>query len=362
MRPYSLTSLLRILPLLVLLGCTTWTAIQSLTVDIPETKLKVPDGNYKEIIRFSDGKVLLGQKDREDNISRYYNLQEQEYIEIPTPSDDRCQGTLYDLPVALPDDRLGLRMSCFAYGPDRPPGKRGAFFVVAYDWETGEFEQLVEEPLSNESYGFTWNPEMTRGVQSLGSLLGTIQWITPEGTEPITLMLGEGRKSWQLDENLTILEEDLDRRDVGIARSPAWSPDGKHIAFLASPDAVGREGFARATAKYNLYLLDPNTLQTKIILTAITNTRPSSSLVWSPDSQWLLMDIELINTDGLWLSSIDGKILQFIDNESDGRIQAMAWIDNQTVIASKCKSLEIGPCPGSNVFKYDVSQITQRGK
>src|SRR5690606_22387594 len=174
------------------------------------------------------------------------------------------------------------------YWPEQPVGQDDARFIMAYDWETRTFEQLVAEPLPFESSFFSWNPEMTRGVQTLGSLLATITWLTPKGMEPISVTIGTGEQSWSLDEHLSVMEDygrSINRTsEVGIARTPTWSPDGRFVALWASSNLIGRSGMSRARATYTLYLLGPDTLQLQPILENVQNTAP---LVWSPDSQWL---------------------------------------------------------------------------
>ncbi|RME06886.1 MAG: hypothetical protein D6816_07230, partial [Bacteroidetes bacterium] len=159
---------------------------------------------------------------------------------------------------------------------------------MAYNWETGAFKKIVEAPLPVDTWFPSWNPEMTRGVLSIGSLLGTIVWVTPAGMEAMTVTIDTDELSWSLAENLSVMEDYYHGNDrtaeVGIARNPAWSPDGRWIAFWASTNAIGRTGISRARGAYGLYLLDPDTLQLQQI---IENVQNMTLLVWSPNSQWL---------------------------------------------------------------------------
>lgn len=81
----------------------------------------------------------------------------------------------------------------------------------------------MEEPLPFGVGDFSWNPNMTRGVLEIGSLLSTIVWLTPAGMELMTITIGSGEQSWSLEENLAAMYDDrIDNSEVGIARDPVW--------------------------------------------------------------------------------------------------------------------------------------------
>ncbi|MCA9885585.1 MAG: PD40 domain-containing protein [Anaerolineae bacterium] len=251
-------------------------------------------------------------------------------------------------------------MRCSGYWPDRPLGPDGAQLIMAYDWEKGTIEQIVEEPLPTDTWVPSWNPEMTRDVMSYGGLLGTITWITPTGMEPMTITIGTGEQPWSLAENLVVMEDYRHGNDrtteVGIARNPAWSPDGRYIAFWASTNVIGRSGMSRARGTYSLYLLDPDTLQLQQILENVQNM---TLLVWSPDSQWLSFTGDIgVSKDSLWLTSVDGSILQLIDKggnvDSSPDFNGWNWLNNQEIIATRCLDAN---CDQAEVVKYDVSEI-----
>lgn len=330
---------------------------------LPAQQLLVPAGHYGTVLRFPSGKIFIqtGRLDRfKTDALSYYWLTEEQLVKIPFKDDLRCRLTEYSIPTALPDGRLGLSEICRSYWPDRPIGQDDARFIVAYDWETGAIEQIVEEPLSFDTSSFTWNPEMTRGVQSIGSLLGTIAWITPTGMEPMMVTIGTGEQSWSLAENLAVMEDyhrGNDRTpEVGIARNPAWSPDGRLIAFWASTNVIGRSGMSRARGAYGLYLLDPDTLQLQQILADVENT---GRLAWSPDSQWLAFTGDIGSSkDSLWLIFLDGSALRFVDKGSDldfyPAFNGWNWLNNQEIIATRCPDSN---CDQAEVLKYDVSEI-----
>lgn len=332
---------------------------------IPAQQLSVPPGNYRirTILRFPDGEIWLPVGEElsyESQMARYYSVQEEQIIDIPLPADPRCERTKYTAPTALPDGKLGFSMICGSYWSDRPIGQDDALFIMAYDRETGIFEQIVEEPLSLEASSSSWNPDMTRGVLGIGTLLGTIAWVTPIGMEPMRVTIGTGKQSWSLAESLVVIDDyslGNDRTtEVGIARNPAWSPDGRFIAFWASTNVIGRDGMARARGTYSLYLLDPDTLHLQQILENVQNM---TILVWSPNSQWLAFTGDIGSAkNGLWLISADGNRLQFVDKGAGfdfySTFNGWNWLNNEEIIATRCLDSN---CDQTEVIEYDASGI-----
>jgi hypothetical protein len=327
---------------------------------IPSEKVPVPVGKYGSVLRFADGRILLSTIDSPSYKSgrlRYYSITQEQFVDVPVPADPRCRKTQYISSTALPDGTLGFNMICHGYWPNRPLGGDGASFIVSYDWESGEIKPIVAEPLPYRAVDFSWNPEMTRGVQGIGSLLSTIYWITPTGMKPMTVTIGAGEQSWSLDENLVAMnDERLDNTDVGIARTPVWSPDGRLVAFWASTDVIGRSGMSRARGSYGLYLLDPRTFQLQKLLENVRNTtRP----VWSPDSHWLVFAGDRGSSrDSLWLTDLGGGPPHLVGKGNNFDIfnafNGWGWLSDREIIVTMCVNPD---CEYTEVIKYDVRDI-----
>jgi hypothetical protein len=136
--------------------------------------------------------LLVEFLDRSDTVA-YLVPGDDKVHEIVPGNDPKCKTlTSYIMARVLPDGRLGLIEKCVGRWPDRAPGLDHERYLMAYDWSTGRIEQIVAGPLAhfNLSSEYTWNPDMTRGVQALNGLYATLYWITPAGWEPMNITIG----------------------------------------------------------------------------------------------------------------------------------------------------------------------------
>jgi len=266
-----------------------------------------------------------------------------------------CSRIDYPGSAVLPDGRLGLIQRCYDRWPDRPTPLGDESYLLAYDWATGDIDQLVEGPLPNSDLAgeFTWNPEMTRGAQEFVSLYGTLYWISPTGTEPMTATVSDGRRSWSLDENYLAIRDHLEANDTGVARAPAWSPDGTQIAFLSTLDSIGRGDMGRTAGSWGLYLMGPVALEPKPVLDGIYDP---TAMQWSPDGEWLAFvgQAGQRRQRGLWLYSPTLDQLKLV---AEGRVVGLAWSPDGDAIAAALCADEL--CQRTDIWQYDVRAITE---
>lgn len=274
---------------------------------------------------------------------------ERELHYLPFTSDPDCMVfTRYYPARLLPDGRMGVYKQC---GQDYP--RQDADYLLAYDWDSQKTQQIIPGPLTTTlSKNYSWNPDMSRGVMDIyDGLAGTLYWISRQGTEPMELTLSDGKQSWSL---AAAYPDFPDYSKYGIAFSPAWSPDGKTIAFWASFDVIGRKGQSRADGGFDLVLLNPKDLTYSIVLRSMYHP---GRLGWSPNGDWLVFKGRrgISEQNGLWLfSPIDENLIYF----AEGRYRDVVWSpDSSKVAAIYCYDVL---CEKQSIMEYDLTEITSK--
>lgn len=347
-------SLLKFSPV-VLLMCLVYLA--SCTPEpLPQTNtpiqlLDVPPQDYFGVDWFTNGRIVV------DLDQQPYELKDNELVSLVLESEpDDCWLVQYRGFSALPDGRLGVLRDCVL----EQGGREYKLDLVAFDWQDNSFVTLTP----NVGFGtVSWHPDMSRGVQSIGSLNGTIQWLSPEGTQPIDLVINSGDKSWSLATNYySIQNPQIDANKAGIARSASWSPDGSQIAFFATSDPVNQSGIARAYGEYTLYLMNPDTLEIQAVLDDVYFAHV---IEWSPNGEWLAFSGRTGSPRraGLWLYS--PLLDELHPVVFDINVGSHDWSpDGQQIMAVVCdkicdESVEPGQGYQRSIVIYDVSHIVE---
>lgn len=306
--------------------------------------LSFPPAFYQSIIHI-DGRLLgftFGDaREAADRVSYAYEGDSALHPFDPLHAKDCPMFIGYLMKGLLPDGRIGF-LGC---------GEGSRWSIFALNWQTGEVERLVKGPLVGvySSKDFTWNPQMTRGVQEMvDAAQGTIYWISPEGIAPMDIEIEDQGLKWNLKDYYE--HHDSFEPGIGYVLSPAWSPDGKTIAFFASTYGMREEPRLKANIKFELYFMDPVELKPVQVLRGIVN---AVRIRWSPDSKNLLFSgcAGARRKCGLWIYSLETKSLTLV---AEGEFYDYTWVTNEKVVAIKFdinKYLE-----ESEIWEYSINQ------
>ena len=332
-------------------------------VNSPGIKINYPFANYSELSWLSETELAAFVSDENGGVLGYYLENDDHFYLLDLPPfiarldcngvNDINNDINYTHPSLLPDGRLGLINGCVSRGD--PPGLKRQY-IVAYNFQTEETNLLVKEPLPNYlSNGFTWNPEMTKGLQQIyGGLEGTVYWMSREGVAPVDFAISDGRRSFSPANDFPHFSGNDEQ---GIVFSPAWAPDGKTIAFFVTLDAIGRSGFSRSDGEYKVFFMDPIEQKPYPVVGKIYDP---FRLIWSLDSKWLAFigDYGLIRRHGIWLYSIEAEKIYPI---ASGDFSRIAWSPDSTKIAATvCEPDHPNSlCDRYEIWEYDVSAIKE---
>jgi hypothetical protein len=262
--------------------------------------LSFPAAYYQSIVFVKDQLIAFTFSEATKPTERVSYAHENDTVLYPfNPQGiESCKDFIgYLMKGMLPDGRVGF-LGC-------GQNMGSTLGIFAYNWETGETEQLIKGPLTSGYLpkDFTWNPEMKVGIQEMvsGGAQGTIHWISSQGISPIDVDIEDDGLKWNLKDYYDGKER------TGLVRFPAWSPDGKTIAFFASTYGIRKESELRPNIKYDLYFMDSSELKPIQILEGIVD---AYRLKWSSDSKYLLFDgcAGPQRKCGLWLYSLENKL------------------------------------------------------
>lgn len=216
-------------------------------------------------------------------------------------NDTNCElTTFYRLLFLLPDRRLGVIKDCIK-------GSTSSSYLLAYDFAIKSLDPLVKKPLPPDTPIFySWDQTLSLGVQSFGSLNGTIYWITSDGPEPMNIILEHEGESFSLAESYNQSVNSEPFSATGVARQAQISLDGTAVVFLANFDAIGREGMLRTQGEWLLFRMD---IESGRVVELLNDLYDPAALRWSPNGEWLAYSGKIGDQEGLWLiSQLDGKI------------------------------------------------------
>ncbi len=299
--------------------------IVAMNSDTTGSKVLVEDKMAQ--VRFAswspDGKriAFYTERSQDQDILKKYSMAD-EYLLYVMDSTGQNQKRFLDFPVMdfgwSPDNRHFFFISAYE-SPDRNSpevlnGSRNALaFVYVLDLRTGGATRL---PGSGRNCSASWSPDGTRLAVGFG-----------DGEScGIYVMSADGAKSERLTDGSTI-----DFR-------PAWSPDGKNIAYVAHPkpdaddkdtgvyviaaDGTGKRRVVKQTVSYVLwsldgsmlllqsengaFLIDPNGRR-QVILSVEAGLRNIANAVFTPDGKRLMF---CSNDSGPWIIysiGLDGR-------------------------------------------------------
>lgn len=336
-------NLITLILLLVIVACKAGNPTTSPSV----RELAFPKAeNYTNLVYDTDlGLTVFLYGGDQGDLQSFARENDAKFTNFRFPEDSLCGFEKYSAGDVSANGQLEIWEWCLT-------SNGGVQYIRMYDWSTKRLARLAG-PLPLGSSSISWNPDRTQGIVYLDSRFATktLYWLFQDGSfSPLDLVIADGSRSWNLKDDFPDFKAD-DTGKTGSTGRAEWSPDGKSIAFFASPDAVGRMGFNRFGVEYYLYLMNPETLE----LTVVAKEIYSPFLIqWSPDSAYIAFigGHGFWKERGLWLYSVKDNSVTSI---SAGIFQALAWTSREKLAAIECEDFEI--C--RNVLEYDLTDVVR---
>jgi Tol biopolymer transport system component len=165
---------------------------------------------------------------------------------------------------------------------------------------------------------------------------------SPDGTEIVYRTIDEDGAAFVIHSFRDDLSRVVYRNDRGRITGPAWSPDGRHLAFTRIlPEETGNPGWGRAT----LQTLEINGDHRNEISEAGDEWWPR----WSPDGQWLVFYTGL--TDHLEAIHVESGQRRSISNQQYHGWRPNYSPDGQTVVfvgETEQPGIWVAPVDGSH--------------
>ncbi len=322
--------------LVILLGCVSGCGsklYQDISSTVSAQQLSVPEGEYESVAWLDEDHIAFIYRPEElmpDDLGTDFRISIFEISggktttlpHISIPSICFSSSAISEL-TRLPDSSLGFVFRCRSEN-----GISGTLFM--WDFNQNAYVELQNYP-EFSARNFSFSPDMSKLIQENGvggGLNNELYLVDFENA--VTKLLPEFKR----------------------ARSPAWSYDGKTIAFAGTKEnqqntnvATWQDIESLAYYPWDIYLMDSDGSNVRILLPLVGNVY---DLKWSPtNSNFLLFGGTAFDeVDGVWLLDIsdksvkrlwtentrfdwspDGSKIVVLDNNTGGRWASATVID-----------------------------------
>lgn len=281
---------------------------------VPIHPLRVPEGNYRALAWTSTDRVIFeyrpkGKQGPGTNlwIMRSDGTELHE-LTLPPDTQNECSWTEYHDPVVLSNGQVAYVRSCHTA---KEPFWSSSVLVLNPNTQTSQLlfnQEIPEAALFSIAFG----SDLSYAVGATYSDVEHYMFgIDSGGT--YTLELGRPRPN-----------------------RPAWSRDGKTIAFFGNQSMQSEPGPNWAAQAYDLWLIPADcvtrssncTDKARMLLESVDSP---TNMAWSPDGKWLAFDGDVQGQGkGIWLLNVNGQKLYQV---AVGNFERPAWSpDGHTIM------------------------------
>ena len=197
--------------------------------------------------------------------------------------------------------------------------------IEAFDLRSMTARRLVERPVDVSAGQMTWNEDLERGFYGEFPHSPCVELfeLTPDVAKRADITISDGAESWNTNEGGP--NREFMCTGLGSASLPAWSHDGRTLAFFATPLPPEGSGIGRLDAEWSLYFAAADDLRPSPV---IENVREPLSLAWSADDDLLAFSGEVDGRLGTWLYDRRTNQVSYLDDAIGG----VDWSPNESAL------------------------------